>query len=371
MIPIVPSYFRRFWRRALGLLALVLALHALVLAWVASDLSEAVVDVDTPSRLALVTLVAAPPRTAPPPPSPRRLPARLRAVDAGVTVAAAEAAPQVDPLVHEAPTPDPTPVVNETDHSDGDSVSGPRVSEDAAPAANVAVVPLPPTGRLVYHLTHSAYPDSVARTVVEWSIDDAAARYETRLQAALGGIALVTSKSSGRIDANGFLPERYTQRTTTRAETAVNFNWPGGRVTYSASRAEHELAAGTQDPLSVQFQVPVLAQRATTGLIAGQHLRLQVARPSRVDVVDFVVRGPEAVTTTAGQSVAAVKLEAPRNATADQGWEFWLAPDIYWLPVRIRLIDRRGAVWDNVLAALPGTPEPAPPRREEDLYRGS
>ncbi len=360
-----PPVFR-FGRRALALLVLVLVLHALVLAWVASDLGQLVVDTTTPSSLAVVILPpAAPPVSRPAPPA-RRVAPRPHVVSA-----APAPAPVIEPVNLPEPAPAPPPVVEPVvpDHGaggDGESVSGPA-DRDAAP---MPTLPLPSSGRLVYHLTHSNYPGSVARTVVEWSIDEAGRRYETRLQAAVGGIALVSSISVGRIDAGGFMPERYSQRTTTRAETAVNFDWAGARVTYSASRAENPLVAGMQDPLSIQFQVPVLAQRAGERLHAGQRLPLEVARPSKVDRVEFVVGGKESIKTTAGQTVAVFKLEALRHGVAEQGWEFWLAPDLYWLPVRIRLTDRRGQVWDNVLAALPGTPEPASPS-PQNLYHGS
>lgn len=362
-ITLAPTPPRR-WRAALALLAAVLLAHVLLLAWVASDLGELVVNDSAPSQLAVVMLPAAAPPVAPSPPP---APSRKRAAGGGAKVAAASpAAPLIEPA-YEPPAPVEMPaeaaLAPEAAAPEGESLRA------AAPAT--LAVPLPPSGRLVYHLTHSRYPGTVARTVVEWSTDAAAQTYELRLQAALGGIALLGSRSTGQIDASGFVPQRYTQRAAMRAEVAVNFDWPAARVTYSASRDEHPLARGVQDPLSIQFQVPVLVQQAGGRLAPGQTLKLVVARPNKLDAVDFTVRGTETVSTGAGQTVSALRLEAPRGPDADQAWEFWLAPDLYWLPVRIRLVDRRGNVWDNVLAALPGTPEPAPPDPTKDPYRGS
>jgi len=266
--------------------------------------------------------------------------------------------------------PEPSPAAPRQESSE--ALAGPREPPlPEAPAAPAPLLPLPAEGRLVYHLTHSAYPGTTARTVVEWRTDAEAGTYELNLAAAVGGLALVRSRSSGRVDASGFHPERYTQRTTTRSETAVNFDWSGAKVTYSASRNSDALESGMQDPLSVQFQVPVLVQLHVERMSPGAALPLAVARPSKVDRVDFQVRGKETVSTTAGELVEALRLEAPRRSGAEQGWEFWLAPKLYWLPVRVRLVDRRGNVWDNVLASLPGTPEPPPPSPPQDPYHGA
>lgn len=235
-----------------------------------------------------------------------------------------------------------------------------EAGESPSDQATLPTLPLPPSGRLVYWLAHSAYPGSTARNVIEWNFDADRASYEISLHAAVGGIALVGLRSIGQIADTGLVPLRYTQRTATRSETAVNFDWAGLRVTYSASRAEHAIPPGVQDPISVQFQMSVLAQRFPERLQPGARLPLQVARPNRIDQTEFKVVGRETVLTAAGQSVEAMKLEAPRGEGAQQSWEFWLAPEFSWMPVRIRLVDRRGNVWDSVLASLPGTPEPGP-----------
>lgn len=344
--------------RAALIFGLVVLAHALVLGGVVSDLEQWVVDDQSASRLAMVHFVSPAPQVAAG--APQGLPKQARP-SAPRTVSA----PPPDMPRQEEPPPAP--------HREPDeALSGPREVLTPEPqAASPSLLPLPPEGRLVYHLTHSAYPGTTARTVVEWSTDAEAGRYELNLAAAVAGIALVRSRSIGRIDATGFHPERYTQRTTTRSESAVNFDWPGAKVTYSASRSQDALAPGMQDPLSVQFQVPLLAQLDVAKLRPGAVLALAVARPSKIDRVDFQIRGEESVTTTAGQAVAAVRLEAPRQGGADQGWEFWLAPELYWLPVRVRLVDRRGNVWDNVLASLPGTPEPPPPAPPQDPYHGA
>jgi hypothetical protein len=343
--PAVPS--GRLLRRVLVIAALVGLMHACTLLWVSSDLGPLLVDDRAPSSFEVALLP--PPQSAP---APAAEP--VRAAPRPARSRPAEPAPSAAPPAEEAGTDAP----QET--SDAPGEAAPAEGESLREQAVLPSLPLPPSGRLVYWLAHSAYPGATARTVVEWTFDADRASYEIRLQAAVGGLVIAGSRSLGQIADTGLVPLRYTQRTATRSETAVNFDWAGQRVTYSASRAEHPIPAGVQDPISVQFQVPVIAARAPERLQPGARLPIQVARPNRIDQAEFKVLERETVRTAAGQPIEALKLEAPRGESSEQGWEFWLAPELHWLPVRIRLVDRRGNVWDNVLASLPGTPEPGP-----------
>ncbi|MEY2895814.1 MAG: hypothetical protein RL669_83 [Pseudomonadota bacterium] len=348
LLPAAPAA-RRLLRRALVIAGAVGLMHACTLLWVSTDLGPVLVDDSTPSSFE-VALVP-PPRVAPPPEpaAPRATAPRARPAAAPAAEAAPEPAPEPAPTEGAAEAPQE----NATD-APGAEGAGESLRSEAGPAS----LPLPPSGRLVYGLAHSAYPGATARTVVEWNFDADRASYEIRMLASVGGFVLAGSRSIGQIADTGLVPLRYTQRTATRAETAVNFDWAGLRVTYSASRAEHPIPPGVQDPISVQFQVPVLAMRHPEHLQPGARLPVQVARPNRIDQAEFTVIGRESVRSAAGQPIDTVKLEARKGEGSEQGWEFWLAPEHYWMPVRIRLVDRRGQVWDNVLASLPGTPEP-------------
>lgn len=345
-IPLPAASARRWWRRALVIAALVGLMHACTLLWVSADLGPLLIDDSAPSSFEVALLP--PPRVeTPPEPAPRAAP-RPRSD-------AARAAPAAPPA--QAPSESSNEGAPQENAAQADAAA-PATGESLRDQAAAPSLPLPPSGRLVYWLAHSAYPGATARTVIEWTFDADRASYEIQLQAAVGGFVIAGSRSIGQIADTGLVPLRYTQRTATRSETAVNFDWAGQRVTYSASRAEHPIPVGVQDPISVQFQVSVLAQRSPERLLPGARLPVQVARPNRIDQAEFKVIGRETVLTAAGQPVAAIKLEAPRGEGAEQGWEFWLAPDFAWMPVRIRLVDRRGNVWDNVLASLPGTAEP-------------
>lgn len=344
--PLPAASARRWWRRALVIAALVGLTHACALLWVSADLGPPLIDDRAPSSFE-VALLPPPRAVAPPEPAP----------DAGPRPRSDAARPATATSPTHAPSESSSEGAPQENAMDADAAT-PATGETLRDQAVAPSLPLPPSGRLVYWLAHSAYPGATARTVVEWTFDADRASYEIQLQAAVGGFVIAGSRSIGQIADTGLVPLRYTQRTATRSETAVNFDWAGQRVTYSASRAEHPIPVGVQDPISVQFQVSVLAQRSPERLQPGARLPVQVARPNRIDQAEFKVIGRETVLTAAGQPIEAIKLEAPRGDGAEQGWEFWLAPDFGWMPVRIRLVDRRGNVWDNVLASLPGTAEP-------------
>ncbi|HOX88289.1 MAG TPA: hypothetical protein PLN55_01635, partial [Burkholderiaceae bacterium] len=156
-LPAAPAA-RRLLRRALVIAGAVGLMHACTLLWVSTDLGPVLVDDSTPSSFE-VALVP-PPRVAPPPDpvAPRAAAPRARPAAAP----AAEAAPEPAPTEGAAEAPQE----NATD-APGAEGAGESLRSEAGPAS----LPLPPSGRLVYLLAHSAYPGATARTVVEWNFD--------------------------------------------------------------------------------------------------------------------------------------------------------------------------------------------------------
>jgi hypothetical protein len=116
---------------------------------------------------------------------------------------------------------------------------------------------------------------------------------------------------------------------------------------------------GAQDPLSLQFQLPLLAQAYPWRFTPGAEISFAVARRG-VENYTFVVEGFESV-RIGGQDVPALKIDRKRNADVRRRVEIWMSPDHQWLPVRLRFTDTNDEVWDNVLTQLPGPPGSEPP----------
>jgi hypothetical protein len=177
---------------------------------------------------------------------------------------------------------------------------------------------------------------------------------------------LLDLKSSGSLQPFGIAPERYVERIEiANRELRAEFDWTT-RVVSFAGRGAGQPAGfleGTQDPLSLQFHLPLLAQAFPRRFTPGAEIRFQVARR---DVETYVFHAEAYEAVRIGETdVEALKLDRPRGPNSSRRIEIWMAPQYQWLPVRLRFTDANEEVWDSVLAALPGEEQPREPSQEE------
>jgi len=346
------------WRVAFVLLS-VLGLHACGLYEVAAGLNTLKPE-DTTQRTLTVALITppAPPPTAVPTPAPPRppRPPRPRApaapsLPAPVAVPApvpVEPAPPPPPPLPE-PTPSPPPV--------------PPVPEE--PRLPAALADVPKNGRIAYRTTYTRMRGIAAMTFVDWNVDPARGRYDLWLRT-VDPAGLLDLKSSGSLQPFGIAPEKYVERIEiANRELSTEFDWTS-RVVSFVGRGAGQPAGfleGVQDPLSLQFHLPLLAQAYPWRFVPGQDVTFQVARR---DIENYVFHAEafEAVRIS-GKDVQALKLDRQRGPNSNRRIEIWMAPEYQWLPVRLRFTDTNDEVWDSVLAALPGEEQPREPIQQE------
>lgn len=220
---------------------------------------------------------------------------------------------------------------------------------EAAPASAKAWgdVAFPRRVRLRYRATMGDNGFIVGETTQELRHDGT--NYVLTRVAATTGLAgifrptKVVETSEGEITVNGFRPREFRiDRGGGRIESA-RFDWQAARVTLSNERA-FELPLGAQDLLSVFSQVSL---RETRGVA---WVSLPVVTGKRLERYDFEVLGEEKITTPRGERLT-VHL---RNARADskEATELWLSPEDANLPVKVRYVDRRGEMFEQVAEAI-------------------
>jgi hypothetical protein len=202
---------------------------------------------------------------------------------------------------------------------------------------------LPAAGTYVYKLRDSRYSALSGTTTVEWTFDSATRRYQTRLRSTVFGIQLADITSTGAVRRFGLAPERFVQKTGTRAPQAANLDWEQRIVTFSARSFQRPAHEGIQDRVSFLFQLMALGQNLPDAFREGAVVTMDVAGPGDVDSYRFMVVGNETIETAAGP-MEAIKLDRPRMEPNFQRIEVWLAPSRRYLPVAVRFTDRR----DNV-----------------------
>jgi hypothetical protein len=226
---------------------------------------------------------------------------------------------------------------------------------------------LPTKGRIAYKTTYTRMRGITALTFVDWTVDPQNARYELWLRT-VDPAGLLDLKSAGAIRPFGIAPEKYIERVDiANRELRAEFDWPANTVSFTGRGAVEptQFGEGVQDPLSLQFHLPLLAQAYPWRFKPGSEVVFAVARRG-VERYAFAVEGYEAVRID-GKDVSALKIERKRGPDAKRGVEIWMAPEYQWLPVRLRFIDTNDEVWDSVLAQLPGGEPPAEPIRQEEV----
>jgi negative regulator of sigma E activity len=119
---------------------------------------------------------------------------------------------------------------------------------------------------------------------------------------------------------------------------AGHFDWAAGLARLDNGR-QYPLEAGTQDLLSMFGQLALMA-------IDGNGLSMPVATGKKVERYDFAWVGEERIDTPRGERPA-LHLRN-RSPNGKEATEIWLGLDEGRLPIKIRHIDRRGDIFDQV-----------------------
>lgn len=294
-------------------------------------------DSDPPPTIDAV--LARPPARAEPAPAARPAP----------KPPAAKPRPAAEPVPAAAPAPDvaaaPAQVAPvEPVAPAGDAGAAAQAAQAApAPAAPLpAQTALPGKGRLRYVITRGEGGFIIGQSVHNWEHDGF--RYtlksltETTGLAAIFKPAQVLQISQGEITAEGLKPSSFRHERTGGIDAAT-FDWQRRMVAYGGR--EESIAAGTQDMLSMYYQLVLLAPKGGT-------LDMPIATGRKLENYRFEVLGEEALALPSGERRALHLKTRSGNDTI----ELWLAigekAAARGLPLKIRFIDRKGEIFDQV-----------------------
>lgn len=163
--------------------------------------------------------------------------------------------------------------------------------------------------------------------------------YDARLEIShfLLGSRVQTSK--GQLTQRGLEPIRFGDKV--RSEVAAHFEYGKGKVTFSANTPDAPLQMGAQDQLSVFIQLASMLGGEKERVLAGDSIPFQAVGPRSSEGWIFKVGDAETLALPGG-AVKAVKLTRNPTGEHDPKVEVWLAPDMDFMPVRIRLSQPNG-----------------------------
>lgn len=358
--------------RLLAALTVVVVLaHALVLHEASLSLSPG--DAPAPRAVAMNTRTVPPPTPEPAPaPVPVTRPPAPKAPKPPKP-AAATPIPSEPPVLQASPTdpvadrlesaPDatglgtPTFAVAPPEAAPPETAPPPptttAATEEGAPVDGATLSALvPPPIRLLYNLEGQARNlQYQARGEVLWRHDGQ--RYNLRLSVSAFLIGSRSQTSEGDITPQGLAPRRYADKW--RGEQAAHFNRETGRITFSVNTPDAVLLPGAQDRLSLFIQVPALMAADPKRMAAGNRFTLQTVSTREAEPWIITADGEERLNLPIGDMVTFKFSRAPRRPY-DSRLELWLAPELNYLPVRIRVTPANGDFVDQQLRAH----EPAP-----------
>ncbi|MFN8838408.1 MAG: DUF3108 domain-containing protein, partial [Burkholderiales bacterium] len=228
---------------------------------------------------------------------------------------------------------------------------------DAVRAAALPAVPdLPASQRHRFRVYWGDFTDERSVARLDYRLVSDGDRYEIRTDGeAEGLISLVYSGtlsqvSIGRVGPHGLEPLQYSEQRGKRPERSVGFDPDAHRMTPTGGRgAPVSMPPGTQDRLSVFYQIGLLARAEPERFVAGAIRELPVATMRDVRTERFEVIGEEMLMAPGGPIRALRLHRPPPPGTDDPKIDLWLGYDFQMLPVRLRVEDAGRRVLDQVI----------------------
>ena len=225
--------------------------------------------------------------------------------------------------------------------------------DDTVPASKPALAPqgvilqFPPEIELVYAATavRDGQPFQ-GNGSVSWKSDGA--RYTLRYESSLLFINLFTQISTGALGPLGLEPERFSDKRRGRSEQAAHFARSAKLINFSNNRPSAPLQEGAQDRASLSLQLAAMIAGNPDRFSTGTNIEMQVASADEAEQWVFKVNGLEQIATPAGTAQAIHLTRNPRREL-DPRLEFWFAPNLHYVPVRIKQTETNGNTIDLLL----------------------
>lgn len=213
------------------------------------------------------------------------------------------------------------------------------------PAAAVDAV-LKGSGRLAFVVVKESLGMQIGRAVHRWEFGEDGSYRLTSMIETSGLAALFKPirqqyESRGRLGLRGLQPESYqTWRNGRSNGENADFDWSTAEVRLQRDGSVQRIAPGTQDLLSLNYQLaylPAPENGSTIGVVTGR-------KYERYDLDSF---GEEEIDTPAGRFRTLHLRAAGETLT-----EIWIALDHQRLPVKIRFTDKKGDSYQQLATEI-------------------
>jgi hypothetical protein len=252
------------------------------------------------------------------------------------------------------------PVTKAQEPPSGDVAPGPEEPPQAAPEAPKVEagppryrVDVPPSAELLQDLVRIEKDGSSRSGVaaISWQTDGAT--YKMKVTAGvklLVTLNIFEQTSEGVVDEDGIAPQKATDKRLNRSTTAVHFNRPERRISFSASERVLDMLPGAQDQSTLPFQLAGIG-RADPAQFQGP-VDIQVGETRDASVFRFHLVGDEELETPLGTLKTVHLVRPPKAGSYSSRIDVWLAPSLGWYPVQVRHTDSGGGTITQTLRKL-------------------
>ena len=218
------------------------------------------------------------------------------------------------------------------------TASAPAQEPLPPPTGEIAPVKLPPPMRLSFEVTGRARGFGYnAQAELLWQHD--ATSYSAQQEVKVIFLGSRSQSSVGSVNERGLQPRRFGDRS--RSERAAHFDFANGRVTFSANTPAAPIEPGAQDRLSVFLQLASMLGAAPERYPTGKQIAMTTVSARAADVWTFTVEGEQTLDLPVG-TMHTVQLQRLPRRDYDQKAQVWLAPELGYLPARIRITETNG-----------------------------
>ena len=213
-----------------------------------------------------------------------------------------------------------------------------KIQTTGVSGSHTAAVRLPGSRHLLFDVSGEAkrFPYTASADLL-WTQDGSSYNARLAITAFLLGSRIQTS--AGQVTAEGLAPQRFSDKVKT--EVAAHFERDKGIVSFSANTPDVPLQPGAQDRLSVLLQLGSLLAGSPQRYPAGSSISIQTIGPKDADDWRFTVGEEQTLALPEGDHKAR-KLSRVPQREHDVQVDVWLAPDLAYLPVQLRLTQDNG-----------------------------
>jgi hypothetical protein len=156
----------------------------------------------------------------------------------------------------------------------------------------------------------------------------------------------VSRQSAGRVTSKGLRPDNFAELRNGKPKRSVRFDWAKKQALLIDGQNEKVVALpdDTWDQMSFAYNF-AFAGLKTAALAAN------LTDGRRIKRYEYTIVGEEPLRTELGslQTIRIRKVQPPGDK---RGFEVWISPAHHNLPVRMRITERNGTVFDTVITGI-------------------